>query len=212
MSLDTRHDSGLWLFDEESKTWVELEINQNESNVCVVGYPRSGNTFLNFVIGKMYPSLGQLNNFHTIKSIQNHTKVFMSIRNPIDCIASWAYYQKYYFGDGYSFKIKNIDNDTISKDINYYLRFHNNAINFIDKITVLDFDLFTKDTNYIEYKLGIVREKKINVENIKKEMSMSDKKINLPTNNKKKLNEIKEQVSQHPRIQECYNIYNTLKG
>jgi hypothetical protein len=212
MSLDTRHDSGLWLFDEATTTWGEREFNQNKSNICVSGYPRSGNTFLNYVIFKMYPSLNVFNNFHTIKSIENHSTVFIPIRNPIDCIGSWAYYQKYYFGDGYLFKIEDINTDTITNDINYYLRFHNDAMNFKNKITLLDFDVFTKDINYIEDKFKIKKEKNVNIDTVKRQMSMTDKKINLPANNKKKLNEIKEQVSQHPRIQECYDLYNKLRG
>jgi hypothetical protein len=212
MSLLPRKDSGLWEWDAESSSWSEFKTIEYSSDFIVVGYPRSGNTFLNFAFERMYKLNEPPPNYHTVKAIEHFDKVFVPVRNPLDCIGSWAHYQKYYFKDYWNFKIKEITNESINDDINYYLRFYNAAININNKITFLDFDSFTTDLNYLENKTGIKKIRDVDVKAIKLQMSKHDKKINIPTNNQEILKQIKTQVEQHPQIQECYNLYNKLRG
>jgi hypothetical protein len=211
MSLVPRQDSGLWEWDTESYSWSEFKTIDSHHDFIVVGYPRSGNTFLNFAFERMY-KLRQPNfNYHTVAAIEHFEKVFVPLRNPLDCIGSWAHYQKYYFKDFWDFKLQEITDESINDDISYYLRFYNAAIKMNSKITFLDFDYFTVDLGYIENKTGIEKIRQIDLEAVKLQMAKHDKKNNIPTNNQEILKQIKDQVSMNPRIKECYDLYNKAK-
>jgi len=211
MNLKPREDSGLWEWNPESSSWNEFKTTECFSDFIVVGYPRSGNTFLNFAFERMYKLNEPPNNYHTVKAMEHFDKIFVPLRNPLDCIASWAHYQKYYFEDYFDFKIKEITDKTINDDISYYLRFYSSAIKMNSKITFLDFNSFTVDLGYIENKTGVERKRQIDVEAVKLQMAKHDKKINIPTNNQEILKQIKDQVSMNPRIKECYDLYNKAK-
>lgn len=86
----------------------------------------------------------------------------------------------------------------------------------MDKVVLMDFDLFTKDLQYIKIKVsdnyGLSTDSAATVEQIKESMLSSNKKINLPRNNQEELNAIKERLVQEPLFEQCVDLYNKLKG
>lgn len=168
--------------------------------LIVAGYPRSGNTYLNQAIHLLYYPNQEYRNFsHTVKAIEKNSKVLVPVRNPIDAIASW-----------HLFPIES----TINQDINFYIRFHKAVIENLNKITIMDFDNFTKSISYIKdkvsrYNLSPVQE--VTDYEIKSAMIENHMEINLPRNNKEELEAVKQQLVNTPGFDQCVELYNKLK-
>jgi hypothetical protein len=67
--------------------------------------------------------------------------VLVSVRTPLDCIASWANYQLSLF----NFDLTEVTEDSVEDDINYYLRFMQAVLDNKDNVVIFDFDEFTTD-------------------------------------------------------------------
>jgi len=165
------------------------------------GFPRSGNTYLNYALKSLYYPNSEVNlNSHTVAAIQESTKILVPFRSPIDCIASWNNYPSNY---------------GLDMDIKYYLRFYNACLNN-PKVIFMNFDHFTIDLNYIKTKVkdnfNLEPIATPTIEEIKALMLENEKSTNLPQNNQRLLNRIKEDLEETAGYEQCVNLYKELVG
>lgn len=171
--------------------------------IKISGYPRSGTTYLNSALHLLYDNTDDLNitRVHTALSIENNKKIFIPYRNPLDAIASWHLFPSE--GD-------------LSSDIKFYIRIHSAVLKNIDNVILMDFDYFTKDIEYIKNKVfqhfNIDTNSKITDVEIKEIMLANGRDINLPRDNAGKLEEIKKDLSNYPKFDECVMLYNQVKN
>jgi hypothetical protein len=172
-------------------------------DLFISGYPRSGTTYLGQVVNLLfYPEKGSIfDKSHTVKSIEKREKVIVPFRNPLDCIASWHLYPSC---------------GKLHDDVTFYIRFHSAVLENADKVTLLDFNLFIEDIEYIENKIlsdfSMQSNNKITVEQVKEEMISNGLTVNLPRNNKEELEEVKQQLINTPKFDQCVELYNNLKA
>ena len=175
----------------------------------ISGFPRSGNTYLSFAIKNMYLDYNVYSHNHTTSFLENSKNNFniVPIRNPIDSIASYIMF----LPESGSTKIESpID------CINYYIRFYKYIEKNIEKLCILDFDIFTKDMLYVTDSIS----KKFNIKNNtfysndeimeKLKIIEVDKKF-LPreyTDQRKYYNELFSSLLTNS---ECLDIYNRIK-
>ena len=177
----------------------------NKDLLKVIGFPRSGNTFLNFALQDIYYPDELVNDVHHIAiDISLYNKLVVPLRNPIDAIASWHLFAP------------RMKSDHFPTNINYYTEFHFYVLNNIDKVKILDFNIFTNNLKYIEDNVfdffNIEIKKNTSIDKVKNNMINSNKEKNLPNQNKKELEAIKYELKQNNKIQECFEIYNKLKN
>jgi len=165
------------------------------------GYPRSGSTYLNHALHLFYYPDEEINqNRHTVIAIEKAERIIVPFRHPVDAIASWNVYPL---------------PSKLEDDIKFYLRFHNAVINNVDKIILFDFDLFTRDVNYIKTqiadKLQLETNKVITDAIVKQLMLQNKKELNLPRDNQLTLLEVKKELETLSQYEECVNIFTKLK-
>lgn len=170
--------------------------------VVISGYPRSGNIYLSYALQLLYYPHKPWNlPRHTVSSIENNSKAIVPFRNPLDCISSW-----------HSF----FPELPIKSHIDFYIRFNNAVIKNMDKITLMDFDLFTNDLGYIKdvvsKNFGTTPVAETTDYEIKSIMIEKEKEVNLPRNNKEELAQIKEQLQNTAEFDKCLELYAQLKG
>jgi hypothetical protein len=168
------------------------------------GFPRSGNTFVNYAFNKLFNLEHVNNNKHTVIAIESREHTFVPFRNPLDAISSWHLYQDEFL----------VDPRLLENDFKFYLRFHNSLKKLSDKVTLLDFDLFKDDLGYLSAKvtnLYPVTPSDVTLEEVKNSMSESDKKINLPRNTEEQKQEIQEWMKGTDLYQECVSVHQLLK-
>jgi hypothetical protein len=166
------------------------------------GFPRSGNTFLNFALWQMYYPTEEFNkNFHTVKAIKQNNKVLVPIRNPFGSIASW----NNFLGD----------QEELSESCKYYIRFYTEAKALGNKVIFVDFDKMITDLDYIKslvkdnFDIDSVAETTIDA--VKALMVEKAHDWNLPQNNQTELDAIKTALSSVPEFADCETIYNLIK-
>jgi hypothetical protein len=180
-------------------------MDYNLQNLLVTsGFPRSGNTFVNHAFKKLF-NLEYVNlNRHTVIAIESREHTFVPFRHPLDSISSWHLYQDEFLTDP----------RLLENDLKFYLRFHNNLKNLLDKITLLDFDLFKNDLNYLSTKvtnLYDITPSDVTLEEVKMFMNDSNREMNLPRNTEEQKQEIQERVKETDLYQECTSVYQSLK-
>ena len=171
---------------------------KEQLNTCA--YPRSGQTFLNYALKHLYYADEVNTNYHSVKSLLRLDKPIVSLRNPLDCIASWSNYPS--IGD-------------LTNDIKFYLRFHNAVWDNKDKLVIVEFEKFTVDGNYLVAKVkeafGFDPINNWDLDAIKSSMLENGKDINLPVDNYDNINRLKEELQTIPEFQECVELYDTLR-
>jgi hypothetical protein len=165
------------------------------------GFPRSGNTYLNYALHLIFYPNQEVNYIsHLVNAIKANKKIIVPFRNPVDSISSWHHL---------------VFNNNLLSDIKYYLRFHYAVKENLNKVTLMDFDYFTKDITYIKDKVAanfsISTDKIVTVNEVKNAMLNNNKEINLPRNNKDLLNKTKDKLIQMPELQECIDLYDNLR-
>lgn len=178
-----------------------LTTQQMKKLLISSGYPRSGNTYLNYCLHLLYfPNEVVNNNIHTVTGIEKLDKVIVPFRNPLDCISSWYTYPW---------------ESSIQEDIQYYIRFHKAVLDNLHKIVLIDFDFFTQDIDYIKDKVfknfGIDTTNFVTDIQVKETMLANSKELNLPRNNKLELDVVKAELQQIPEFTECIDLYARLK-
>jgi hypothetical protein len=174
----------------------------NKDILIVSGFPRSGNTFLNFALWQMYYPAEEFNkNFHTVKAIKQNNKVLVPVRSPFESVASWSNF---------------VPEEGLSESCKYYIRFHTEAKNFNDKVIFVDFNKMIDNLEYIKtlvkdnFDIDPVAETTIDA--LKALMVEKDRDWNLPQNNQVKLDAIKTTLLSVPEFADCEIIYNNIKA
>lgn len=178
-----------------------LIMQQMNKLLITSGYPRSGNTYLNYALNLLYYPEESANwNNHTVVAVEKANKIMVPFRNPLDSISSWHKYPW---------------QSTMIDDINYYIRFYSAILGSLDKVVLMDFDYFTKDIDYIKDK--IFKNFSIGTDNyvidaqVKEAMLANGKDINLPRNYKEELDAVKAELQQMPEFTQCVELYERLK-
>ena len=200
-------DSGMWMWNGEA--WEEQKYDESHRYV-VCGYPRSGNTYLNHYVSMAYGNGEFKGNWHTVDKVETSTdKVLVSIRNPLDCISSWANYQLSLF----NFDLTEVTEESVEDDINYYLRFMQAVLDNKDNVVIFDFDEFTADLSYVDNlisEIGLTKLTSVSDEDVKDAMVENQRQKNLPEDND--LNAIKTMVQNNPKYTDCVALYNAVRG
>lgn len=169
--------------------------------LITTGFPRSGNTYLNYALHLLFYSNQEINyTLHWVSAIKVNKKILVPFRNPLDSISSWHST----FSDG-----------SLEDDIKYYIRFYSHALDNLDKVVLIDFDNFTQDIDYIQSQVlanfGLESNELVTADLVKKAMLANNKEINLPRNNQQELALIKSQLESMPELSDCLDIYEKLK-
>jgi hypothetical protein len=200
-------DSGMWLWNGE--TWEEEKYNESYLYI-VCSYPRSGNTYLNHYVSMAYGDGEFKGNWHTEDKVINSTdKVLVSVRTPLDCIASWANYQLSLF----NFDLTEVTEDSVEDDINYYLRFMQAVLDNKDNVVIFDFDEFTTDLSYVDNlisEIGLTKVASVSDEDVRASMVENQRQRNLPEDND--LSAIKTMIQNNSKYADCVALYNAVKG
>ena len=114
-----------------------------DTDICIEGFPRSGNTFLYKLVKELNPELKTANHKHSVGHIKHafylNKPVIILIRDPLDAITSELIR---YSNDG---KI-------ISKHlytINRYTQFYDYVSNVSNQVTLVTFAELTQDTERV---------------------------------------------------------------
>lgn len=128
--IPPRPDAGRWTFDRNSFSWRENDLSAEDikRSIFITGCFRSGNNFL-LTAYHLASKKNRQNCIHTEKAINQRSHAFVTFRDPYSCISSWS----------------RISGRSIDSCIDYYIRFNLNVLNNIKKITLLDFDDYTKN-------------------------------------------------------------------
>lgn len=166
------------------------------------GFPRSGSTYLNQALNLLYYPKQEFNwNRHSVVAIEQANRIIVTFRNPVDSLASWQKYPS---------------NGNLEADIKYYIRFYSAVLDNLNKVVLMDFDIFTKDIDYIKDKVfknfGIETDNNVTDAQVKEAMLANGKDINLPRNNKEELETVKQQLINTPGFDQCVELYNQLKN
>jgi hypothetical protein len=172
------------------------------SHLSVSGYPRSGNTFLGYFAWiSYYPNQERKQSWHTVRAMKEQDYVLVPFRNPIEAITS------FYIYSGKKESIKNLDS--------YYRRMYTNALDFSDKVLLVDFDFFTKDTNYlyesIKDRWKIEPLDLASSLEIKIKMDLDGKRTHLPRDNYEEKENVRKYLLDNWDFSESLNLYNKLK-
>lgn len=166
-------------------------------DVVTVGFPRSGNVFVNHYIHHAYETEDLLRPRHTVKSLKEFEHIVFPIRNPIDAMASYV--------------VDDFDIIPVEQTIAFYLRFMEGALENKSKLCIVDFDIFVNDINHISNQINIhynvpVKYNKSEQE-IKEIIRSKNWTNNLPRDNKDKLAKAKEVLLNTNKIDECLQLY-----
>jgi hypothetical protein len=202
-------DSGMWMWTGEG--WEEQQYDPSYTYI-VCGYPRSGNTYLNHYLSLTYGTGGRkfVGNWHTVDKLENNpTKVLVSIRNPLDCISSWANYQLTLF----NLDLTEVTEASVEDDMNYYLRFMQAVLDNRENVVLFDFAEFTTDLSYVDAIIAaetpLTKRQNASDEDVKNAMNENQRQKNLPEDND--LSAIKTMVQNNPKYADCVALYNAVK-
>jgi len=97
----------------------------------------------------------------------------------------------------------------------FYIRFCTGVLDNLQKVVLVDFNMFTEDIDYTKNKVlssfGIEPEAYVTISQVKEAMIADEKSINLPRNSKEELDSIKVELQQIPQFAECLTLYEALK-
>jgi hypothetical protein len=134
-----------------------------------------------------------------VKSLNLDT-VIVPIRNPVDSISSWAFYKK---------------SSNVDKEISIWMGYHLFILQNIKNLTLLDFDLFTKESDYIYDKISIAPLRTADNAEVFSAMEACNKdKNHLPINDYKKekfKNEFKKKVRSSNSFDKMISLYEKIK-
>lgn len=182
----------------------------NKFLIYCAGFPRSGNHFLNYAINLLYfPEVPNQPVQHSTwvfrDSMLARARCFAPFRHPLDCISSWD-----------NFKITVGEERDLEKDIEEYINFNTYVLQNFERITSLDFDKFTVDIEYIKERIltraDIEPVADTTVEEVKAKMIEHNREQHLPRDYANELEDARAFIQNHPRYQECLDIYEQLKA
>lgn len=182
----------------------------------MVGFPRSGNTFLRHSLNEMYPEYYFTRPVHTVKFLEENKEkniLIMPIRKPEDCIASWIELKDNLLyeasGSNLYYNINLVD-----PAIKYYIRYFSYVLD-TKNILMLNFDKFTINLEYVAKAIfdryGIFCSNLTTAEYIKDKMFKEGAVTQIPRENKDKLLYIKDMVYNSKEIKKAKDIFYKLE-
>jgi len=133
--------------------------------IYIAGYPRSGNTFVEVILNRVFKGVVVSSHDHSVTYLLNRIgyNLVVPVRNPLDSISSWITFRKH---EGILVTIENC--------INNYIEYLDSVYKNINKICVLNFDKFKEDISYVTNKVseyyGNIIDKNITMDKIDNEM------------------------------------------
>lgn len=133
------------LFPKDSKIYhlgLSLKFPSKKTKLYIDGFQRSANTYCRQLLIKCFPDLNlPWYHFHALAplklAIKHNVPIIVIIRNPQGAVFS-SIVRKV-------FGLKSEKKITIENDSYEYFRYYNFVLNNLDKITVLNFDEYTKN-------------------------------------------------------------------
>jgi len=191
-----------------------LNKTKNDIEFFVSGYPRSGNTFFNFVVRELYGSnRPYLVRSHDELNILNNLEknVCVVIRNPLQSIASYNQFRT-------QLTIRQNPNVTftvtLDDDFNRYLRYYNFIDKHLDQVSLMNFAKFSKDSDYITNKINTKFNIKplvhLDVEVLKQKMTEKGGVNHLPRKPNDTRQQIEKEVLGHPLYKEVLDLHDHL--
>lgn len=115
----------LWFYLVRKRKGLEATFFQRDTDVYIDGYPRSGNTFIIYLINRVLPELNVIHHLHAVAPIKIALLLgiptLIIVRDPMECISSK--YLKHFSMRGIKFSPEINDkllNEFISGYLNYY--------------------------------------------------------------------------------------------
>jgi hypothetical protein len=185
---------------------------ENQTNLVIAGFFRTGNTFLETCIESMYKdvkciSLHEHSVIYLSKQVEQKNNIIVPIRNPIDTVASFYEFKKFL-----NRKDAGVD---IDLDIKFYTRYMNYVYENFDNILCLDFDIFTKNLDYISNliskKFKIEKTNNADLDLINEYMERNKKMFFNKRNEYLPDLKIKEDALNLNEAQEAIEIYSKIK-
>lgn len=205
----------LFIFSHSLDTYHRQIVTKN-TDLCIEGYPSSGNTFIYFLIKSLNPSLRIGNLTHSIANVKLALKYnipcVVLIREPLEAISSRI--------------VRFKQNIVHKKYIEEYIDFYKIVLDSKEKVIVINFNqikenltesirLISKQTNF-PFPLNLLEERVNEVKIFLKVRGYEDgnpENISLPN---EKRNEMKQKVKQelltYPSLIEAVNLYNQLSN
>jgi hypothetical protein len=135
------------LYTIYSKVKMEGFFVEPDTDICIEGFPRSGNTFLCKLVKELNPDLKTANHKHSVGHIKHafylNKPVVILIRDPLDAITSELIR---YSGDG-----KKISKHLYT--INRYIQFYDYVSKVSNQVILVTFAELTQDTERVLYEL-----------------------------------------------------------
>lgn len=178
--------------------------------IYIIGYPRSGNTFLGHaskLIDEKKITYCQIHAPFLIKDLCDSSSVIVPVRNPLDSIASWSLFP---IAEGAQSN-KNAFNLKIENSVKLYIKFFYSLLENKNNIKIALFDKFTVDEEYLNLIFTEDKSKWTTAEDIKKSMLKKELEKNLPRPNLKEQSDYsKEIIFNHPKYKKCLYLYNNV--
>lgn len=130
----------LWFKFVRQRTGLSIGFFDQDTNVYIDGYPRSGNTFLIHLTKQLLSGLNSVHHLHKIAPIKiaivKDLPVFILIRNPLDAISS-NYLKHFAMRD--KPVSKQLDLRLLNELILDYLFYYKFVSKHKDRITIIEF-------------------------------------------------------------------------
>ena len=175
--------------------------------IYVTGYGRSGNTFLQIALEKMYNKIIVSDHNHTSLYFVNRLgfQIVMPIRNPLDAVASF-----------YTFQTYNKIETTLDKCLNHYIEYFTQVNKHKNKLCLLDFDKMTKNIEYvkneIKRKYSLESNNNIDLKQIEREMIAYYPMFFYKRTKAKTTEQTKQEILTSRNYVEAVNIWKNLQG
>jgi hypothetical protein len=128
----------VWFFIRRSRLNKRIRFFSTHTKLFVTGFPRTGNTYLSFLVRSVFHTLNFVHHLHTTASIKIsllfRVPTFVLIRDPFNCIAS--NYLKHYAPVGLPRKL---DKALIHKLCIEYVDYHSYVLKNVDRLRLIDF-------------------------------------------------------------------------
>ena len=178
----------------------------DRSIIYVLGYPRSGNTFIEVVLNRLFKGIVSSSHNHSVEYLLNRlgNNLVVPIRNPIDSVSSWVAFRKF---EGVTVSVE----QALDSYIAYYHALKQNGA----KICLLDFDKFKDDISYVKTEVGNyfgnILDKPITMEKVLKEMDNHYRNFSPNRNSGKADSQLKQKVKQAHNFDQAHQGFMELR-
>lgn len=147
---------------KQARNVVNEHFATSAKNLCLEGYPSSGNSFLNVLLNNIEPTLNIAHHTHSIANIKlalsNHIPAAVIIRRPEDCVASRII--------RFHFDLNQIDNLLLE-----YLNFYEYVEKTASSITVIPFEYIENDLQSVIELISSLIGRQLSTENLNEKIN-----------------------------------------